>query len=129
VASIGRSPHEVRTRVMCHLPVNNSREEKAFFRILSYLRKLKDQGIGVNGWTTSTVRPAVFHGWWWSEDRQEWILDDLVLCFIDYLMPLADSALSERVEDLKQTIRKCYRLHRSPQEEVWVVAYPVTRQD
>ena len=129
MASKRRGLHEVRTRVMCHLPVNNSQEEKAFFKVLSYLRKLKDQGIGVSGWTTSTLRPAVFHGWWWSEQWEEWVRDDLVLCFVDYRLSLDDSSLSERVQELKQTVSKCYRLHRSPQEEVWVVAYQVMRQD
>src|SRR5437773_1210717 len=80
---------------MCHLPVNNSQEEKAFFKVLSYLRKLKDQGIGVSGWTTSTLRPAVFHGWWWSEQWEEWVRDDLVLCFVDYRLSL-DGPFSER---------------------------------
>ncbi len=129
MASKRRGLHEVRTRVMCHLPVNNSQEEKAFFKVLSYLRKLKDQGIAVSGWTTSTLRPAVFHGWWWSEEWEEWVRDDLVLCFVDYRLSLDDPSVSERVQELKQTISKYYRLHRSPQEEVWVVAYQVMRQD
>jgi hypothetical protein len=108
VASKARGLHEIRTRVMCHLPVNNSQEEKAFFKILSYLRKLKDQGLGVTGWTTSTLRPAVFHGWWWSDNRQEWVRDDLVLCFVDYHRSLDDPSLNERVEELKETIREYY---------------------
>lgn len=114
---------------MCHLPVNNGQEEKAFFRVLSYLRGLKDRGIGVSGWTTSSLRPAVFHGWWWSLEREEWVRDDLVLCFVDYHLAFDDRSLSQRVEELKQTIRKWYRQHRSPQEELWVVAYQVIRQD
>ncbi len=129
MAAKGRGLHEVRSRVMCHLPVNNAREEKAFLKVLSYLHALKDQGIGVSGFTTSTWRPAAFHGWWWSDDRQEWVRDDLVLCFVDYHLSLDDPSLSARVEELKQTIRKWYRLHRSPQEQVWVVAYQVIRQD
>ncbi len=129
MAAKGQGLHEVRTRVICHLPVNSGQEEKAFFKVLSYLRGLKDQGLGVSGWTTSTLRPAAFHGWWWSDDRQEWVRDDLVLCFVDYRMPFDDPTLSERVAELKQTIRKWYRLHRSSQEEVWVVAYQVIRQD
>ena len=83
----------------------------------------------MSGFTTSTLRPATFHGWWWSDDRHEWIRDDLVLCFVDYHLSLGDPGLSERVEELKRTIRKWYRLHQSPQEEVWVVAYQVIRQD
>jgi hypothetical protein len=114
---------------MCHLPVNSGREEKAFLKVLSYLHGLKDEKIGVTGFTTSTLRPAVFHGWWWPDDRQEWVRDDFVLCFVDYYLFLDDPSLGERVEELKQTIRKWYRFHRSPQEEVWVVAYQVIRQD
>jgi len=129
VAAKGQGLHEVRTRVICHLPVNTGQEEKAFFKVLSYLRGLKDQGLGVGGWTTSALRPAAFHGWWWSEDRQEWVRDDLVLCFVDYRLAFDAPVLSERVAELKRTIRKWYRLHRSSQEEVWVVAYQVIRQD
>jgi hypothetical protein len=114
---------------MCHLPLNSGQEEKAFFRVLAYLQALRNQGIGVSGFTTSTVRPTAFHGWWWSDDRQEWVRDDLVLCFVDFHLAFDDPALSEQVDDLKHTIRKWYRLHRSPQEEVWVVAYQVIRQD
>jgi hypothetical protein len=129
VASKGRGLHESRTRVMCHLPVNNAPEEKAFFKVLSYLRGLKDQGIGVTGFTTSASRPAAFHGWWWSDDHDQWVRDDQVLCFVDYHLAFDDPTLSEHVEDLKRIIRKWYRLYRSPQEEVWVVAYQVIRQD
>jgi hypothetical protein len=109
--------------------VNNSQEEKALFKVLAYLHSLKDREIGITGFTTSTSRPAAFHGWWWSEDRQAWIRDDQMLCFVDYRLALDDPALSRLVEELKRTIRKWYRLHRSPQEEVWVIAYHVIRQD
>src|SRR5947209_13372228 len=99
---------------MCHLPVNNSQEEKAFFKVLSYLRELKDRGIGLSGWTTSTLRPAVFHGWWWSPDEEEWLRDAIVLCFVDFSLSFEDPALTEHVTKLKQTIRKWYRYHKSP---------------
>jgi hypothetical protein len=124
-----RGLHEVRTRVTCHLPVNDQREEKAFFKVLTYLKGLKDQRIGVTGWTTSALRPAAFQGWWWSEERAEWIPDSIVLCIVNYQLGLNDSALSAQVNALKQAIRKWYRYHRSPQEEVWVVAHQVIRQD
>lgn len=114
---------------MCHLPVTNSREGKAYFKVLSYLRGLRDQGIGVSGFTASTPRPAVFHGWWWSDERSQWVGDDQVLCFVDFHLAFDDPSLAQYVQQLKQTIRKWYRLHRSPQEEVWVVAYQVIRQD
>ena len=55
--------------------------------------------------------------------------DEIVLCFVDYELPFDDPGLTARVHELKQTIKKWYRLHKSPQEEVWVVAYQVFRQD
>jgi hypothetical protein len=121
--------HDVQTRVMCHLPVNSRQEEQAFFKVLAHLKELKTQGIGVTGLTTSNARPAGFQGWWWSEENQEWMADDIVLCFVDFQLHLDDPDLSKQVEDLKRTIRKWYRHHGSPQEEVWVVAYLVIRQD
>jgi len=124
-----RGLHEIRTRVSCHLPVNKQQEEKAFFKVIAYLKRLKDEGIGVRGWTTSALRPPVFHGWWWSEEREEWLLDNIVLCLIDYHLGFEQPELSARVRELKQTIRRWYRHHQSPQEEIWVVAHQVLRQD
>ena len=125
----GLGLHEIRTRVMCHLPVNSSQEEKAFFKVLTYIRGLKDERIGVTGFTISNSRPAAFQGWWWSDDWKKWVCDDQVLCFLDFHLAFDDPSLSEQVEKLKKTIRKWHRLHRSPQEEVWVVAYRIIRQD
>jgi hypothetical protein len=109
--------------------VNDGQEEKAFFNVLAYLKALKDQDIGVTGWTTSVRRPAAFQGWWWPDDQEEWIPDSIVLCIVDYRLDLGDPDLSARVKELKQVIRKSYRRFRRPQEEVWVVAHAVIRQD
>ena len=57
--------HEVRTRVTCNLPVNTEREERAFFKVLAYLNTLRNQEIGVSGYTHSIIRPAAFFGYWW----------------------------------------------------------------
>jgi hypothetical protein len=113
---------------MCHLPVNNRQEEKAFFGVISYLKELRERAIGVTGWTTSSLRPAAFHGWW-SEENEEWVRDSIVLCFVDYHLPFDHPDLARHVEELKKTIRTLYRKRKSPQEEVWVVAYQVVRQD
>ena len=121
--------HEVRTRVMCNLPLNNAREEKALFQIVEYLNELRHQGIGVTGYTYSETRPVVFHGFWWSEGAAEPIHDQIVLCTVDYLLPFGSKELSQQVKLLKQAIRKWYRHYRSPQEEIWVVAHPIMRQD
>lgn len=121
--------HEIRTRVTGHLPVNTFQEEKAFFKILEYLKELRGQDIGVSGYTFSDVRPAVFHGCWWPESSDEQVEDQIVLLSVDYLLPLGSRELSNKVADFKPTIKKWYRYYQSPQEEIWLVAHPIIRQD
>ncbi len=121
--------HEVRTRVTCNLPVNNVREEKAFLKVLGFLDDLHNQGIGVSGYTHSEMRPPAFHGYWWPENAAKPVRDRIVVCTVDYLLDSGSHELSERVKELKQTIRKWYRHHGSPQDEIWVVAHPIIRQD
>ena len=121
--------HEVRSRVTCNLPLNNAQEEKALFRVLAYLNGLRHQGIGANGYTHSELRPAVFHGYWWPAGADEPLHDLIIVCTIDFLLPTGSSELSQKVKELKQTIRKWYRHYQSPQDEVWVIVHPVTRQD
>jgi hypothetical protein len=120
--------HEVRTRVMCNLPLNNGQEEKALFQIVEYLNELRHQGIGVSGYTYSETRPAAFHGFWWPEDADAPVHDQIVLCTVDYLLRLGSKELSQQVTALKQAIRKWYRYYGSPQEEIWVVAHAIMRQ-
>jgi hypothetical protein len=124
-----RGLHEARTRVTCNLPVNNEQEEKAFFKILAYLDDLRHLGIGATGYTFSEMRPAVFHGYWWPENAVEPVHDQIIVCTVDYRLPSGSRDLSAKVKELKQTIRKWYRHHGSPQEEIWVVAHPIIRQE
>ena len=121
--------HEVRTRVTCNLPVNNAREEKAFFKVRAYLNDLRHQDIGVGGYTHSELRPAVFHGYWWQDDSDKPIHDQLVLCTVDYLLASGSEELADKIRELKQTVRRWYRYFRSPQDEIWVVAHAIVRQD
>ena len=83
----------------------------------------------MNGYTHSQLRPGVFHGYWWPEDAEDPVHERIVLCLVDYLLDFDSPQLSDQVRELKQTIRRCYRKHRSPQEEIWVVAHPILRQD
>ena len=121
--------HEVRTRVTCNLPVNSLQEERAFFKVIAYLDELRHQGIGVTGYTHSEMRPPAFYGYWWPANAAQPIRDHIVMCTVDYLLASGSHDLSLRVKELKQTIRKWYRHHGSPQEEIWVVAHPILRQD
>jgi hypothetical protein len=129
VSAKGVGLHEDRVRVTCHLPLNNVREEKAVLRILRYLQRQRDRPIGVKGFSHSELRPAVFRGYWWSSRRQRWVEDKIVLLIVDYRLSFGAEALSHTVRDLKQNIRGCYQKCGSPQDEVWVVAQQVIRQD
>ncbi|MCI0463276.1 MAG: hypothetical protein L0Z62_40535 [Gemmataceae bacterium] len=121
--------HEVRTRVTCHLPVNDAQEEKAFFKVIDYLDQQRQEQVGVKGYTHSEARPAAFHGYWWRDDAEVPLHDQIVLCLVDYLLPSGSQQLSAKVKELKQTIRKAYRYYKRPQDEVWVVAQQILRED
>jgi hypothetical protein len=129
VAAKRQGLYELRTRVTCNLPVNNSQEEKAFFAVLDYVSSLRHEQIGVGGYTHSVLRPAAFHGYWWPDGADEPVRDHIVVCTIDYLLASDDRELSKKISELKQTVRKWYRYYRCPQDEIWVVAHPILRQD
>ena len=101
--------HEVRTRVFYHLPINDEKQEKAFFRIIDYLDTQRVEDIGVNGYTHSSLRPAVFRGWWWPENSSTPEADDIVLLFVDYSLALEDRRLSDKLKEFKRAVRKWYR--------------------
>jgi hypothetical protein len=56
-------------------------------------------------------------------------VDQIVVCTVDLLLPTDSPELSHQVKALKQSIRKWYRYYGSPQEEIWVIAHPILRQD
>jgi hypothetical protein len=121
--------HEERTRVTCHLPINNAAEEKAFKAIIAHLDQLRQQNIGVDGYTYSD--PGAFFGRWWNRGPSggDWMSDKIALLVVDFRIALTDPAvsLSEKVTELKDTIHQAYAKYGRPQEEVWVIAHRVTR--
>lgn len=60
---------EPRTRVVFNLPVNSTGETRAFFEIIGHVQGLKDLDRGVTGFTYSDPMPAVFTGFWWSDEQ------------------------------------------------------------
>jgi hypothetical protein len=111
------------------LPVNQDREERAFFKVIDYLKSQREEAVGIQGFTHSVSRPTAFRGYWWSEEQKKWLSDSIVLCFIDDKLGIDEKVLSAKVKELKQTIRRWYRYYGSPQEEVWVVVQQIVRQD
>lgn len=118
---------EERTRVVCHLPLNNAAEEKAVKRIILNLEGQRRKRIGLEGYTYSN--PGAFQGRWWSAHERDWVGDRIVLLLVDFMIPLTDQrfSLAEQVSELKRTIHDAYAAYGRPQEEVWVVAYAVVR--
>lgn len=121
--------HENRTRVMFHLPLNDTKEEKAANKVVQYLQSQKQEDGGVKGFTHSVFRQTVFRGWWWSQATEQWCQDQIVLFMVDLKIDFADQRLSAQIRELKKTIRHWYRYFGKPQEEIWVVAHPITRFD
>jgi hypothetical protein len=122
--------HEERLRVICHLPVNNSRQLQVVDRFVNHLRELrtKNGGIDVGGFTHSQVLPPVFGGYWWSDDRQAWVKDGIAVFMIDYRVTGDVGAVAAGVADLKKRLTELYREYTGGEEEVWVVAHSIIRQ-
>ena len=119
--------HEDRTRVIGHLPLNNSAEEKAVKNIIDYVEAQRRNRIGIEGYTYSAA--SAFYGRWWSSEARGWMEDKIILLIVDYKIPLTDKrfSLSEKVAELQRVIHESYDRYGRPQEEVWVVAHPVIR--
>lgn len=130
MATKSAAKHESRTRVVFNFPINSGGEEKAFYEVIGYVRRLKDGGSGVTGFTYSDPMPAVFTGFWWSDDQRNWIEDAIAMMMIDLSPPApgARFSISGEMTKLKRFIAGAYRRNGSQQEEVWIVAHRVTRQ-
>lgn len=118
--------HEDRTRVVCSLPLRDAREEKAFKRVIAYLQDQRKERIGVTGYIYSA--PGAFYGYWWHPRKRRWLEDKIVLLVVDYKIPLDHlrHSLLEKLSELKRAIEESYAHYGSPQQEVWLVAQPVT---
>jgi len=129
VPTASAGEQEERTRVTCHLPINNAAEEKAFKEIITYLDRLRRQHIGVDGYTYSD--PAAFFGRWWNVGAAQsgWVCDKITLLIVDFKIDLTNPqfSLSEKVAELKNTIHLSYAKYGRPQEEIWVVTHKVAR--
>jgi hypothetical protein len=119
--------HEDRTRVICHLPLNDAEEERALKDIIAFLESQRKKKIGVEGYTYSD--PSAFFGRWWSSSHTGWMSDSVVLLITDFKIALTDQhvSLGEKVAELKNTVHQSYEKYGRPQEEIWVVSFRVSR--
>ena len=120
--------HEERTRVVCHLPLNNSDEHLAVDAVFTYLESLRTKPLGVKGYTHSAIRPPAHFGNWWSSLRRKWIREKVVLCIVDFKVGFNDHELSQVLTDLRQALKNAYEhFTGKKQEEFWVVAHHLVR--
>ena len=128
--SEGVGLHEERTRVVCYLPVNDSREYKAMGEVASYLRTLRDEEvIDVQGFLHSSIRPAAFYGSWYSDEKKRWIEEPNGVFTVDYMLRFGSVEIQEKVRELTKVIKEAYESRGSKQEKLWITAYQVFRQD
>lgn len=118
---------EGRTRVIFNLPIEDENEERAVSDIIDYLQSQRISQLGLRGFTHSILKNAVFCGYWWSDDTQQWIKDRIVLFIIDYLFDVDDHVLIQHLRELKRIVSEAYRLYGSMQEEIWLVSHKVLR--
>lgn len=118
---------EERTRVIFNLPLEDRREEKAINFIIQYLQQQRTDRVALGGFTYSTLKNAVFHGFWWSEDEQQWVKDRIVLFIIDYCFHVDDRILIQHLRELRDVISDAYGRYGSTQEEIWLVSHSITR--
>jgi hypothetical protein len=107
------------------LPFNNSAQETALHRIIAFVKQQKDTNCGVTGYTYSEG----FKGGWWSDDRQKWIKDRLVILMIDYMVDLDDddNSLLDHISMLRRIIVRNYSSRGIKEDEFWIVSESLTR--
>lgn len=83
--------------------------------------------MALGGFTYSTLKNAVFYGFWWSHDKQCWVKDRIVLFIIDYHFYIDDPVLIRHLDELKSVISDAYTRYGSAQEEIWLVSHNIKR--
>jgi len=123
--------HEPRTRVFCHLPINNRNEWQAVDAVIAHIESLQeDRSLGVKGYTKTRPRPPAFLGYWWNSRKKEFEEESIVICIVDIKLDISDSRLNQITRDLRDEIRKQYvEFTGKEQQVVWVVAHEVYRYD
>ncbi|HQU44462.1 MAG TPA: hypothetical protein PK867_16700 [Pirellulales bacterium] len=88
------------------MPVNHAGELKALYDVVGYVQRMKDRRIGVTGFTFSEPLPAVFTGFWWSDEQHIWMEDAIVIMMIDFAAPSGSAkwSISGEMTKLKRFI-------------------------
>lgn len=123
--------HEERVRVVCHLPLNNDDQEFVLFKVIELLKQLRnrDKNSEIGGFTMSRLESPVFFGYWWSDTNSAWVKDNIVVCYLDYVVNPDEEPVSAVVRLLKAKIEELYTLHAKKETEIWIVAHPIIRHE
>lgn len=105
-------------RATFFLPVTTVDDRTAYLRVIDFLRSTD---LGLGGFTTTTHNPAVLRGFYWSERLAEWVLDDIVVAFVDLTVrdDSEEVAARAKIRTIKGRIEAMYEEEGSKQEEVW----------
>ncbi len=126
--------YEARLHVACSLPINSYEQLTAIRHVIGYLKKQSAQvseetdGGKFEGFTFSDANPPVFNGWWFSDDRKQWIVDRIMLLFFDIKFGSDETAVAPLVASIKDEIARLYRIESGQgEDEIWVIAHKVIR--
>ena len=120
-------------RITYLLPITRADDRTAYLRVLNYLRSKHPRDDDsptpeptVVGFTFSQDDPPAFQGLWWSSAGHGWILDDLVLLFLDRPGSLGDSGVLSEARTIKSQIERFYEEEGSPQTGgIWCTAQEI----
>jgi hypothetical protein len=119
---------EHHTRVVCHLPCNNTAESKAITSFAKYLEAQRTRPFGLKGYTKSVTSGRTFTGYWRRTTRGKFLQENVVLFLIDYEHSLESQAMLDNLARMKQSLQGWYlEFTGKPQEEIWMVAHPIAR--
>ncbi|MCI0412184.1 hypothetical protein L0222_05195 [bacterium] len=71
-------------RVIVHLPVTYPANVLAYSDIINYLNNQQQAPAGsVKGFTYTNPLPSPLSGYWWDDQAECWIYDEIALIYID----------------------------------------------
>jgi hypothetical protein len=126
---------EIRYRVVYHFPKRTREQAFAFDEVIEYVEDQRERPAEVTGYTQTHD----LEGQWWSDSVSGWVDDTVSTVTVDYLLcededEVNTESFEEREDLVRQNVAEIkafahsrYALYGSPQDEIWIVGYEVTR--
>ena len=119
---------EPHTRVVIHLPCRTPAETKVTKRFANYLEAQRRKPFAIKGYTHSNSSFPTFTGYWRPSTRGTLLQENVVLFLIDYEHSLESQAMRDNLAQIKRLLQGWYvEFTGKPQDEIWMVAYPIAR--